>query len=381
MNVRTSWSKATTDPNIAVADLIACLQSGLNAWIEVQKNGEQEFPIMRVNPELDDPFNWTSLYGAYQKLDPEITYLNDMEKELTLYWMQAFGTNKAVRAYKEDGSITQGLIEGGGVSFPVRIKDAQEYRDTYKKDGYCYQYPSFNRPVWMNRWKPKEGVPTYVPDPDIKEVFVICYNCEEPCLKDNLLRASEFLKKCADYGLKDMVKAGEPEETSLKIVGPEKGDILESPLCVYEDSTRSAVVYGTGQDFQVESCISAENNSFYCQQVESFLPDIYAGRMLIPGNYCWGIASLEEGDWCLELNIASKDDEDENSPITLDYFLLHRDEEHSEWEQIGYADAEKYPVSVDFTKDGWKETLEADMRKKLTDMIAEEEKKHVAERM
>ena len=90
----TGWRKATTDPNEAMIGLVSCLECGYNAWIELRANGDQELPVMKKNPVLDDPFNWVLYYEtmAGQKELETHPYFNDTEKDLTHNWIAAFST-------------------------------------------------------------------------------------------------------------------------------------------------------------------------------------------------------------------------------------------------------------------------------------------------
>ena len=54
----TTWTQATTNPSEIMLGLVSCLESGKNAWIEIRKNGDQAYPVMKKNPALENPFNW-----------------------------------------------------------------------------------------------------------------------------------------------------------------------------------------------------------------------------------------------------------------------------------------------------------------------------------
>ena len=195
MAKQTSWTKATTDVNEAMIALISCVESGRNAWIEVQKNGEQAFPIQVPNPLLDDPFNWTLMYGVprNEKEINEHHYLNQTEEDLTRNWMCTFGTEEAVKAYQKDRTISKDLFVGCSVACPVKIEDANRYRheiEGIEGDDYKYGF-------WMSFWRPKGNIPYQVPA-DIDEVFVICYD-DEPVRKSDIMRrAAEFMAHYAD---------------------------------------------------------------------------------------------------------------------------------------------------------------------------------------
>ena len=81
----TNWTAATNNPNKAIIGLVSCLESGKNAWIEIRKNGEQDYPLKIKNPALENPFNWEIMYGVprNEKEMMNHKYFNDTEKDLT----------------------------------------------------------------------------------------------------------------------------------------------------------------------------------------------------------------------------------------------------------------------------------------------------------
>lgn len=166
----TNWGQAQTNIEAAILGLLSCLESGKNAWIEAQTNGDQTFPIMIPNPVLDDPFNWTMMYGVprNKKMMEEHRYINETERDLTYNWVAAFSDRVAADLYRTTGEVIKGLFASAGVCTPVRVADANKYRAEVVGDNY--QYGS-----WVTFWTPKEGIPYRVPAP-IGKVFVVCYN-------------------------------------------------------------------------------------------------------------------------------------------------------------------------------------------------------------
>lgn len=193
-----NWAKATTNVWEAIASLLACINSRRNAWLEVRKNTDIDipYPITCQNPLLDDPFNWTSLYGTLRN-DSKILrmhFFNETEKNLTIHWISAFGTKAAIAKYKETGEITKDLMRGTGIEFPIRIEDANRYREMFVGDGYQYGN-------WMYTWKPKDGISRYIPDPNVGKVFVVCHDDTYPKHVDKtktIMRAAKFLNKYAE---------------------------------------------------------------------------------------------------------------------------------------------------------------------------------------
>ena len=196
---RTNWTKATTNPYLAIAGLISCMQAHANCWIEMQKNGEQEFPIKCVNPALNNPFNWKQAFGAPAGTYEQITFLNKTERDLYENWTYCYGSAKAVQAYRERGEVTKELFNGSGIGCPVRIKDANAYRA--KTDGYRYGF-------WKTHWEPERGIPYHIADPDVGNVYVICYDDDPAEPMEQTLRSAQTLLNAAEQ-LLDIAGVGQ----------------------------------------------------------------------------------------------------------------------------------------------------------------------------
>lgn len=192
--VCTNWTKATIDPHEAMMGLLSCLNSGKNAWIETRKNTENEmaFPIKKKNPELDNPFNWTMSFGTPRNTESLKNYqfFNETEKDMTYNWTACFGEEEAIEEYQKNGTITKEMFLGVGICHPVRIEDANYYQKEILGDNYNYS-------IWTIWWKPKNGIPCWVIDDSIKEVFVICYDDSPVDKKEAAQKAGQFLMNYA----------------------------------------------------------------------------------------------------------------------------------------------------------------------------------------
>lgn len=184
----TSWTEATENPWAALVALVSCIHSGKNCWIEMQKNGEQDFPVMVPNPALDDPFNWTMNYGTPGAPNEDTKYLNETQKDLTFNWTACFGEERAVEKYKRTGKLTHKAIKGMGVCFPCRKADFLKLRTDLK--GWTFEN------LWTTYWEPKDKMPYRVPK-RIDRVFVVCFDDKPADSKLSLMRASAFLSEVA----------------------------------------------------------------------------------------------------------------------------------------------------------------------------------------
>lgn len=186
--IYTNWTEATNNASKAMLSLVSCLESGFNAWIEIRKNGDQDYPIKIKNPALENPFNWTFTYGVprNEKKMMDYRYFNDTQKDLTYNWVACFGDAEAIKKYQESGLITEGLVLGKGKSCPVRIEDANTYRRKITGDNYEYNY-------WVSHWEPIKGIPYWVVDEEQGDVFTICYNKDTVNKSEAMKRAADFL--------------------------------------------------------------------------------------------------------------------------------------------------------------------------------------------
>lgn len=187
----TSWQQATTNPYKAIAGLLSCLNAGYNAWIEIQNNDDQEFPIQKKNPALDNHSNWTMAYGCphTDQMSDHLYDFNETQKDLTFHYDEILGTPEAILLYQKFGTVTPELFTGN-IRCPVRKEDIQAFKTAHN----AYYNPS----LWITIWKPKENIPYWITDTDIKDIFVVCYN-EEPADKVKSLRtAADVLNAYAD---------------------------------------------------------------------------------------------------------------------------------------------------------------------------------------
>ena len=188
----TTWTQATTNPSEIMLGLVSCLESGKNAWIEIRKNGDQAYPVMKKNPALENPFNWEMNYGGPRNEQQLKNYdfFNETEKDLTYNWISCFGTKEAVDPYQANGTVMEGLVLGGNIACPVRIEDANAYRRDIAGDNYKYGF-------WTTYWKPKKELERWIINKDIDDVFVVCYDDEPVNRQTALVKAAQFMLEYA----------------------------------------------------------------------------------------------------------------------------------------------------------------------------------------
>jgi len=126
------------------------------------------------------------LYGVPARPSFDEKYWNDTEKDLTLNWTACFGEREAVDKYQETGEITTDASKGMGICHPVKKTDLLKIRPDLEGQN-----------LWTTHWTPKKEIPKWIPDPEVKKVFVVCTN-DEPTTKGDVIKnAISFLQKIA----------------------------------------------------------------------------------------------------------------------------------------------------------------------------------------
>lgn len=202
--VYTDWTPAKVNYQDALISLQACRGSHAVCWLELRDNGDQTYPIKMPNPLLEDPFAWRHSYGTITSPSnlKAHKFLNETERDLTYNWIAGYGNPEAIAKYKENRELAEGLCMGiGNVKcFPIRIEDAQKYRDTFIKDGYRYGKPG-EETCFVDFWSPKDGIPFYVPDQNVGKVLVVCYSKVGNTMSeaDSIAKTAATLSEYAEY--------------------------------------------------------------------------------------------------------------------------------------------------------------------------------------
>lgn len=188
------YSQPTTSLETAIIKFMNAMEGNLNVELKVCDNAKVQFPITVKNPELNNPFNWTMEYGSLRNHKEEFAnYFNETQKDLTLNWVAAYGEKQAIEAYQKDGTISKGLMKGTGYCHPIRIEDANWYREHIIKDNHKYG-------TFVTHWAPKDNIPYYVPDPSVKKCYAVCYREEEMQDKTDILKTfGQFIIDHADF--------------------------------------------------------------------------------------------------------------------------------------------------------------------------------------
>lgn len=95
--------------------------------------------------------------------------------------------------------------------------------------------------------------------------------------------------------------------------------------------------------------------------VEYWIEEIREGKVDIPGNYVWGAAVLEIGNFSIELNVTPLEENGEE--IEAEYFIcsycMDEINNSKDWHSLGYLDYRK--PKVNWFAEDWRLQLEKDM--------------------
>lgn len=144
--MNTNWSSPKTNFLAGLNDLRKCLASGHNARLIRLRNEECEFPIRKKN--VDKDFRNYEFYIGYASSVNKIkesTNMSDMEKYLTLNYVNVFGTREAVEKYYSTGELSADNFKSAGVSHLIQVDDMikfLEINDPMRVKMYRDQYRS-----------------------------------------------------------------------------------------------------------------------------------------------------------------------------------------------------------------------------------------------
>ena len=173
MNKKTNWTSATHNPFKAFKGLVSCLQSGYNAWIELQENGKQDNPLLETNPNINNLSTWKSS-GSYfvqdwakEKERIENDTIHPFAKKLMLEYTTVFGSEEEYENYLKTGEVK---FLGMGKKYFIRYDDLIKTRE---KEGIKLsdksRYVLSVLPIEHYKQVKKTN----------RKVFVVCFNSEK----------------------------------------------------------------------------------------------------------------------------------------------------------------------------------------------------------
>lgn len=182
-----NWTQATTELEQAILGVLSCRKAGYRAWIEIANNADVPYPIQIKNPALNNPENWTMLYGIPKPppSEEQKSFFNNTERDLYYNYDYSF---RRYRCEKGHIFFVKQLFSGG--KCPKCNTETNQFCGPVKlKD------PS-NR-TWITCWTAKKDVPCWIPDPKVSGVYVVAHSNNEAALNErqSLLQIAEFIQK------------------------------------------------------------------------------------------------------------------------------------------------------------------------------------------
>jgi len=129
--INTNWSTPKTNIFAAILMLRTALAAGCNARLQRLWNHECDHPIKIRNDDRDfRNYEFRIGYAASIKTITDDQTMSDFEKELSLNYVNRYGTPEAVKRYYETRELSPDNDLGIGVSHLVHIEDYLEHLKT-----------------------------------------------------------------------------------------------------------------------------------------------------------------------------------------------------------------------------------------------------------
>jgi hypothetical protein len=130
--MNTNWSSPKTNIFAGLLDLRRALASGQNAKLVRMRNEDCSYPIKEKNQNLDfRNYEFSIGYGSSINKIKEDPSRSEFEKQLTLNYVNCYGTEEAVKRYYETGEVSEDNFRGMGRSHLVKVDDVIKFlRDT-----------------------------------------------------------------------------------------------------------------------------------------------------------------------------------------------------------------------------------------------------------
>ena len=172
------WNTPTTDILEALLSYAGLSAHNMMGRIERRLNTEHENPLKKINPLLNDPFNWKSSCSFPMSAEERKQRIegakNETEKDLYMNWSDCFGTREAVELYQRTGAVTKDLFNGMGVHCNIRTADMVKYLREVKKDEERADFIESYNNQWGHLWTAKDGVSMWTPIEGIYTYAVYC---------------------------------------------------------------------------------------------------------------------------------------------------------------------------------------------------------------
>jgi len=136
--MNTNWTQPKRHFFAGLTDLRKALASGMNARLVRAWNQDCAYPIKVKNHDLDFRcYEFSVGYASTRQKIEADPNLSDMEKELSLNYIKAFGTPEAADIYYKTGVLSADNFKGIGYCHLVKASDYIKYlkETNYKPNG------------------------------------------------------------------------------------------------------------------------------------------------------------------------------------------------------------------------------------------------------
>lgn len=129
-NEKTTWTSPKTNIFSGMNDLRKCLSSGYNCRLVKEYNENCKFPIIETRRiDIENPDNWKSSNSTLWTLEgiKNSKNLSDDQKHMMINYCTVFGTDQAIKKYRNTGKLTKDNIKGMGRPCIVKRKDVIDF--------------------------------------------------------------------------------------------------------------------------------------------------------------------------------------------------------------------------------------------------------------
>lgn len=130
MKRNTNWTSPKTNIIAGMNDLRKCLRSGYKARLVKEWNEKCDYPIIeKTKQNVENIENWKSSSSTLWSLDEikESTSLSDDQKYMMINYCGVFGTDEAIKHYRETGELTADNLRGMGRWHIVKRQDVIDF--------------------------------------------------------------------------------------------------------------------------------------------------------------------------------------------------------------------------------------------------------------
>jgi hypothetical protein len=144
--MNTNWSKPKTNLIAAINDLRKCIAFGYKARLVREYNENCIYPIKEKKYITDFRcYEFMTEHSSTVNKIINVLSLNDVEKQLTLNYVNCYGSEEAVKNYYETGALSAGNFKSAGRSHLVNVDDLIEYMREIEEEDRAKFYENIYR--------------------------------------------------------------------------------------------------------------------------------------------------------------------------------------------------------------------------------------------